>query len=106
MSAEKSLFALLAGAAAGFTLGVLFAPDKGEVTRKKVREAAEEGAHDLHVRARYARKEMNSLKHTLADQGEELGENLRSKLLAQLDKLEKALERDDVDAEDPIVDEQ
>ena len=77
---SNSLFALLAGAAAGLTLGVLFAPDKGEETRAKIKKAAENGyddlkeiteetAHDLHVRARYARREMNALKKTLSEQG-------------------------------------
>ena len=38
-----SLFALIAGAAAGLTLGLLFAPEKGEETRRKVKAAAAEG---------------------------------------------------------------
>lgn len=35
-----SLFAFVAGAAAGLTLGLLFAPEKGEETRRKLRETA------------------------------------------------------------------
>lgn len=38
----SSFFALLTGVAAGATLGVLFAPEKGEETRKKVKKAAED----------------------------------------------------------------
>lgn len=33
-----SLFAFVAGAAAGLTLGLLFAPEKGEDTRRKLKE--------------------------------------------------------------------
>ena len=39
-----SLFAFVAGAAAGLTLGLLFAPEKGEETRRKLRETAGDAA--------------------------------------------------------------
>ena len=112
---SNSLFALLAGAAAGLTLGVLFAPDKGEETRAKIKKAAEDGyedlkevtedtAHDLHVRARYARREMNALKKTLSEQGADLKEDVKAKLLDQLAKLEKFLAREE--AQEAAVEDQ
>jgi len=38
MSAGKVLTGILAGATAGFVLGILFAPDKGTETRRKIAE--------------------------------------------------------------------
>ena len=73
-----SLFALIAGAAAGLTLGLLFAPEKG----------------------RLARRDLKDLKETLTDQASEIKDEARMKILAQLDKLEKALSKDPDERED------
>ena len=121
-----SLFALIAGAAAGLTLGLLFAPEKGEETRRKVKAAAangwdefvdaadegwdkaketfedvKEGAESattrLRARARIARRDLKDLKATLSDQATDLKEGAREKILAQLEKIEKALAKDEAD---------
>ena len=124
-----SLFALIAGAAAGLTLGLLFAPEKGEETRRKVKAAAAEGWDEfvdatdegwekaketyndvkegaesattrLRARARLARRDLKDLKATLTDQAADLKDEARLKILAQLDKLEKALSKDPDETED------
>ena len=105
----ESLFGFIAGAAVGALAGILFAPDKGEVTRKKIMDAAAEGyddareglgefAHDAQVRYRYARIEANKLKKTLQEQGGELKEEARKAILDQLAKLEEYLAKAEKEA--------
>ena len=124
-----SFFALIAGAAAGLTLGLLFAPEKGEETRRKVQVAAAEGWDEfmdaadegwdkaketlgdikegaesattrLRARARLARRDLKGLKETLADQASGLKDDAREKILKQLEKLEKALAKDPDEADE------
>jgi gas vesicle protein len=47
MSTGKVLLGLVAGVAAGALLGILFAPEKGSVTRKKMSKKAEDYADGL-----------------------------------------------------------
>ena len=47
MGAGKVFAAVLAGAAAGAILGILFAPDKGTETRKKIRDAGSDLADNV-----------------------------------------------------------
>ena len=106
----ESVFGFLAGAALGALAGILFAPAAGDETRRKIKEAAAEGydearegaealGHMAHVRYRYARRELNALRHSLMEQGEELKEEARKTLLEKLEKLEQSLSRED---EEPI----
>jgi gas vesicle protein len=47
MSSGKILLGILGGVAAGAVLGILFAPDKGSGTRKKISKKADRYAEDL-----------------------------------------------------------
>jgi gas vesicle protein len=47
MSSGKILLGVLAGVAAGALIGVLFAPDKGSVTRKKISKKSDDYADSL-----------------------------------------------------------
>ncbi|MBP5218958.1 MAG: YtxH domain-containing protein [Bacteroidales bacterium] len=125
-----SLFALIAGAAAGLTLGLLFAPEKGEDTRRKVKSAAQHGwdefseaasegwdnaketfddlkesAEDatsrLRARARLARRDLKDLKSTLQEQTANFTEEARVRIIEKLDQLEKALRNDVAEAGTP-----
>lgn len=109
---------MVTGTAIGVALGLLFAPDKGSETRRKVRETATglyadaadslEGFKDdalkntsrLRARARIAGRELRGLMDTLAEQGESLKDEARQKLLAQIEKLEAALEKVDMDVDE------
>lgn len=104
----ESFFTFVAGAAIGVTLGVLFAPEKGEVTRKKIKEAAQEGYDTAKEKASYAyaeakskasklHKDLDDLKEILAEEGKEIKEEARIKLLEKLNKLEKALAKEEAE---------
>ncbi len=91
---SDSLFAFIAGAAAGLTLGLLFAPEKGEETRRKLKETVDDAADSAKARARLARMELNDLKADLQDQAEDLKEDVRMKIFERLEKLESAIQKD------------
>lgn len=88
-----SLFAFVAGAAAGLTLGLLFAPEKGEDTRRKLKETVGDAVDSARARARLARMELDDLKAELKDQAEDLKDDVRMKIFERLEKLESALQK-------------
>ena len=47
MGSGKVLLGVLAGVAVGATLGILFAPDKGSTTRKKISRKADDYSEEL-----------------------------------------------------------
>lgn len=91
---SDSLFAFIAGAAVGLTLGLLFAPEKGEETRRKLKETVGDAADSAKARARLARMELNDLKADLQDQAEDLKEDVRMRIFERLEKLESAIQKD------------
>ncbi len=89
-----SLLAFVAGAAAGLTLGLLFAPEAGERMRGKLKEAAGDAADTARARARLAKMELDDLKAELSDRAEDLKEDVRMRILERLEKLESAIQKD------------
>ncbi len=59
---QKILLALLAGAAAGATLGLLFAPNKGEETRKKILDSAKKVKDTVKQTAQERMSAINEIK--------------------------------------------
>ena len=89
-----SLFAFVAGAAAGLTLGLLFAPEKGEETRRKLKDAAGDAVDSIKDRAGSAKTEIEELKAELKDKSEDLREDVRMRIFERLEKLESAIQKD------------
>jgi len=55
------LLALLTGAAVGAGMGILFAPNKGTVTRKKIKEKALDVEHDLSDKLAHAKDDFSKV---------------------------------------------
>ena len=69
MNSGKVFLGVLAGMAAGALLGVLFAPDKGTVTRKKIMSKSEDYADEL-------KEKFNDLLDDIADKYEKAKTNM------------------------------
>jgi gas vesicle protein len=65
-STGKILTALAAGVAVGALLGVLFAPDKGTETRKKINDQGKKLADDLKEKLNKGKNDLNDLKEEIS----------------------------------------
>jgi gas vesicle protein len=60
-NSSKMIAAAVAGIAAGAVLGVLFAPDKGSETRKKITDQGKKLADEVKNRVKNGKEKMNKL---------------------------------------------
>ena len=74
----KILAALLIGAVAGTALGVLFAPDKGSETRKKMAGKASELGDELKEQFNKSKQAVNDIKERVRNKVEEVKNSAQS----------------------------
>ncbi|OYX84207.1 MAG: hypothetical protein B7Y83_08925 [Flavobacteriales bacterium 32-34-25] len=83
-STGKTLIALASGAAIGAVLGILFAPDKGDNTRKKIKDGYKDLEKDMKAR-------LANAKVDLEDTYQDLVSNMSYKTEDVITFLEKKL---------------
>ncbi len=67
----KILAAVAAGIAAGAVLGILFAPDKGSETRRKINEQGKKVADGIKIKFNKGKEKFNELKEDIEQKARE-----------------------------------
>ncbi|WP_418263185.1 YtxH domain-containing protein [Flavobacterium faecale] len=89
MKTNKTIIGFLGAAAVGAALGILFAPDKGTNTRKKIAKKTSETKEEI-------KSKIDQLKETLADKYNEAldkGEKIIENGQANIDNIKKINEK-------------
>lgn len=79
MKTDKVILGVLGGLAAGAVLGILFAPDKGEKTRKKIKSKGLDYADELKYQYGTTLENLNKKYEALKQEGQNLFEEGKSK---------------------------
>lgn len=92
MKTDKVILGVLGGLAAGAIMGILFAPDKGTKTRKKIKRKGNEYADEIMDKFDTALDTISNKYDTLKQEGQSLYEEGKSKF----NKSKKELESLDI----------
>jgi gas vesicle protein len=79
MKTDKVILGVLGGLAAGAIMGILFAPEKGKKTRKKIKNASNDYADELKDKFDTALDTMSKKYDSLKEEGQGLFEEGKSK---------------------------
>ncbi len=93
----NTLLALLVGAAIGAGVGILYAPDKGVKTRKKIKKKAVEASDDISHRISQATEELTKTAEAKKVDFEQKLEDTLSNMSYKADDIISALEKKLVD---------
>ncbi|MBC5838885.1 YtxH domain-containing protein [Flavobacterium muglaense] len=80
MKNNKVILGVLSGFAAGAILGILYAPDKGEKTRKKIKRKSQDYADDLKDKYESSIETLSKKYETLKKDSKELIAEGKSKI--------------------------
>ena len=108
MGKEGNLFkAFLAGGAVGAVLGLLFAPDSGDRTRKRLAQLSEStidsvetGKKDLVDRLQWLKQEINSLTNQAVESGQKRVHDELEAINAAFEKLREARSEQQAEGEE------
>ena len=92
-NSSNVLLALLTGAAIGAGIGILYAPDEGIKTRKKIKDKALENKHDLSERISHAKDELTKVADERKEVFEQKLEDTISTMSYKADEIIVQLER-------------
>jgi gas vesicle protein len=80
MSSGKVLLGVLAGVAVGAAMGILFAPDKGSATRKKISKKGDDYADELGEKVNEFIGGIREKFDTMKDEAIRMGKNGKAKV--------------------------
>ena len=87
MSSGKVLLGVLAGVAVGATLGILFAPEKGSITRNKISKKGDAYADELGEKFNDFIDSVTGQFEKMKEKAARMAENGKSKVQATMDEV-------------------
>ncbi len=88
----SALLGFIAGATAGVAIGILFAPDKGTATRKKVKEQAKKISNEAKDNLSHKIDDLNKFVSSFIDETKEKIADLEKKTIQEIKEVkEKAV---------------